>query len=123
MSLRLDKVCELMRRELSLVVEKDYRPENGLLTVHEVVVNADLKHATVHVGVIGKPHQQEAIVERLNKARGAIQRDLYKRVKLRNSPHLHFRLDHTTERAVPLMQLIDNLPPPAPEPEPSATES
>ncbi|MFN7563383.1 MAG: 30S ribosome-binding factor RbfA [Prosthecobacter sp.] len=116
MSLRLDKVCELMRRELSLVVEKDYRPEDGLLTVHEVVVTPDLKHATVYVGVIGKPHQQEAIVERLNRARGSIQRDLYKRVKLRNSPPLHFRLDHTTERAVPLVQLIDNLPPPAPEP-------
>ena len=117
MSLRLDKVRELLRRELSLVIEKDYRVEDCLLTLHDVSITADLKQAFVYVGVIGKVHQQEAAIQRLNKARGAIQRDLYKRVKLRNSPQLIFRLDHTTERAVPLVQLIDNLPPPAPEPE------
>ncbi|MBE7496186.1 MAG: 30S ribosome-binding factor RbfA [Verrucomicrobiaceae bacterium] len=113
MSLRLDKVRELLRRELSLVIEKDYRMENGLLTVHDVSITPDLKQAFVYVGVISKPHQQEAAVEKLNKARGSIQRDLYKRVKLRNSPQLIFRLDHTTEKAVPLVQLIDSLPPPA----------
>lgn len=120
MSLRLDKVCELMRRELALVVEKDYRPADGLLTVHEVVVTHDLKQAFVYVGVIGKPHQQEAVIEKLTKERAFIQRDLYKRVKLRNSPQLFFRLDRSVERGVPLLHIIDNLPPPAPDPEQEA---
>lgn len=115
MSLRLDKVRELLRRELSQVIEKDYRIEDCLVTIHDVSITADLRQAFIYVGVIGKAAQQEASVAKLNKARGAIQRDLYKRVKLRNSPQLIFRLDHTIERAVPLVQLIDNLPPPAPE--------
>lgn len=117
MSLRVKKVCELIRRELCTVVEKDYRFENCLVTIHEVDVTPDMRQCFVFVGVIGKPHQQEAAIEKLKRARGAIQRDLYKRVKLRNSPQLFFRLDKSVERGVPLLNIIDNLPPPAPQPE------
>lgn len=118
MSLRTQKVCELIRRELSMILEKDYRSENCLVTVHDVDVTPDMKQCFVFVGVIGKSYQQDAAIERLTKARGSIQRDLYKRVKLRSSPHLYFRLDKSVERGVPLLNIIDNLPPPAPDPEP-----
>jgi ribosome-binding factor A len=117
MSLRVKKVCELIRRELCSVIEKGYRFENCLVTIHEVDVTPDMRQCFVFVGVIGKPHQQEAAIEKLTRARGAIQRDLYKRVKLRNSPQLFFRLDKSVERGVPLLNIIDNLPPPAPQPE------
>lgn len=115
MSLRVQKVCELIRRELSTILEKDYRSENCLVTIHDVDVTPDMKQGFIYVGVIGKPYQQDAAIERLTKARGAIQRDLYKRVKLRCSPHLFFRLDKSVERGVPLLNIIDNLPPPAPD--------
>lgn len=120
MSLRVKKVCELIRRELCTVIEKDYRFENCLVTIHEVDVTPDMRQCFVFVGVIGKPHQQEAAIEKLTRARGAIQRDLYKRVKLRNSPQLFFRLDKSVERGVPLLNIIDNLPPPATQPEDGA---
>ena len=47
-----------------------------------------------------------------------IQRDLYKRVTLRNSPQLVFRMDNSIERGVRVLDIIENLPPmadPAPE--------
>jgi ribosome-binding factor A len=116
MSLRVQKVCELIRRELSMILEKDFRLENCLVTIHAVDVTPDMKQCFVFVGVIGKPYRQEQAIEKLTKARGAIQRDLYKRVKLRSSPQLFFRLDKSVERGVPLLNIIDNLPPPAPEP-------
>jgi len=116
MSLRLQKARELIRRELGMILEKDYRLENCLVTIHDVDLTPDLKQCFVFVGVIGRPHQQDGAIEKLTKARGAIQRDLYKRVKLRSSPHLHFRLDKSVERGVPLLNIIDNLPPPAPDP-------
>lgn len=122
MSLRIQKVCELIRRELSMILEKDYRIENCLVTIHDVDCTPDMKQCFVHVGVVGKPHQQENAIEKLTKARGSIQRDLYKRVKLRSSPHLYFRLDKSVERGVPLLNIIDNLPPPAPDPAPDIGE-
>ena len=115
MSLRVQKVCELIRRELSVILEKDFRIENCLVTIHEVSVTPDMRQCFVYVGVIGKPHQQDAAIEKLTKARGFIQRDLYKRVKLRCSPQLFFRLDKSVERGVPLLNIIDNLPPPLPD--------
>lgn len=123
MSLRTQKVSELIRRELSTIIEKDYRSENCLVTVHEVNATPDMKQCFVYVGVIGKPYQQEAAIERLTKARGSIQRDLYKRVKLRSSPQLFFRLDKSVERGVPLLNIIDNLPPPLPDLEPGSEDS
>ncbi len=120
MSLRTQKVSELIRRELSMIIEKDYRSENCLVTIHDVNATPDMKQCFVYVGVVGKPYQQDAAIERLNKARGSIQRDLYKRVKLRSSPQLNFRLDKSVERGVPLLNIIDNLPPPLPDLEPEA---
>lgn len=112
MSLRVDKVRELIRRELGAILEKDFRIENCLVTIHDVSPTPDMRQCFVYVGVIGKPHQQDAAIAKLVKARGFIQRDLYKRVKLRSSPQLFFRLDKSVERGVPLLNIIDNLPPP-----------
>lgn len=123
MSLRTQKVCELIRRELSMILEKDYRSENCLVTIHDVDVTPDMKQCFVFVGVVGKSYQQDAAIERLTRARGSIQRDLYKRVKLRSSPHLYFRLDKSIERGVPLLNIIDNLPPPLPDLEPEVEET
>ncbi|MCE2694148.1 MAG: hypothetical protein LW645_07765 [Verrucomicrobiaceae bacterium] len=36
-------------------------------------------------------------------------------MKLRCSPQLFFRLDKSVERGVPLLNIIDNLPPPLPD--------
>lgn len=115
MSLRVDKVRELIRRELSTILEKDFRNEGCLVTIHDVSPTPDMRQCFVYVGVIGKPHQQDAAIAKLTKARGFIQRDLYKRVKLRSSPQLFFRLDKSVERGVPLLNIIDNLPPPLPD--------
>jgi ribosome-binding factor A len=118
MSDRLLRVNELMKRELSMVLERGYRFESVVITVHEVVVAPDLRQASAWIGILGKARDEQAIIDKLNKERGNIQRELYKRVKLKHSPQILFRLDKTIERAVSLINAIDNLPPPMAEPEP-----
>ena len=120
MSQRLDRVNELMKRELSMVLERGYRFDGIVLTVHEVVTAPDLRNASAWVGILGKARDEAAVIEKLNKEKGNIQRDLYKRVKLKHSPQILFRLDKSIERAVSLINVIDSLPPPAPDPEPEA---
>jgi len=119
---RLPRVNELMKRELSMVLERSYRYETIVLTVHQVVVAPDLRQASAWIGILGKAHDEQSIIDKLNKERGSIQRDLYKRVKLKHSPQILFRLDKNIERAVSLINAIDNLPPPMadPLPEPEA---
>ena len=120
MSQRIPRVNELMKRELSTVLERGYRFGGVVLTIHEVVTAPDLRQASVWVGVLGKAKDETAIIEKLNKERGNIQRELYKRVKMKHSPQLLFRLDKTIERAVGLINAIDNLPPPLADLEPGA---
>lgn len=112
MTHRLQRVQELIRRELATVLERNYTFDGLLLTLHEVTITPDLKSCRVWVGVLGgKTYQQEAAVEKLRLHRGAIQNELFKRVKLKHSPQLFFRLDKSIERGVRIVQAIDNLPP------------
>ena len=112
MTHRLQRVQELIRRELATVLERNYTFNGLLLTIHEVTVTPDLKSCRVWVGALGgKLHQQEAAIEKLRLNRGNIQKELFKRVKLKSSPQLFFRLDRSVERGVRIVQAIDNLPP------------
>jgi ribosome-binding factor A len=115
MSLRVEKVRELMRREISTILERNYTFDGCFVTVHDARPTEDMRQCFVYVGILGKPHQQRAIIEKLTKERAFIQRDLYKRVKMRSSPQLFFRLDQSVERGVPLLNIIENLPPPLPD--------
>lgn len=105
------RVAELIRRELSMILEKDFSFEGSLLTVHDVKLPPDMKQCFVWVGVLGREHEKEKVLEKLNARRGAIQRALYKRVILKNSPQLFFRMDDSIERGVRVLNIIDSLPP------------
>lgn len=114
MSQRVLRVSELVKRELSMVLEKHYRFDGAILTVHDVQVTPDLKQCFAYVGIIGKSQSGEAIIEKLNKQRGAIQREVHKRIVMKTSPQIFFRLDQSVDRGVRILNAIDNLPPPAP---------
>ncbi|MCW0218998.1 MAG: 30S ribosome-binding factor RbfA [Prosthecobacter sp.] len=113
MSQRVLRVSELLKRELSMVLERHYRMDNAILTVHEVRATPDLKQAFAYVGVISTAGDDEAIIEKLNKKRSAIQKEVHKRIVMKNSPQIFFRLDRSVEKGVRIINAIDNLPPPA----------
>lgn len=113
MSHRIERVSELIRRELSGILDKDYSFGGAIVTIHDVRPTADLKQCFVYVGVIGSEQQQDGVIAKLTKERAFIQKDLYKRVVMKSSPQLFFRLDKSVERGVRILQALDNLPPPA----------
>ena len=53
MSRRMDRVNELLRREISAVVQREFEWDGSLVTINAVEVSQDLKDAKVHVGVLG----------------------------------------------------------------------
>jgi ribosome-binding factor A len=120
MTHRVQRVKELIRRELGMILEKDYDFGGRLVTIHEVDVTPDFKQCFVYLGVLGKESGDEAVIKKLQANRPQIQRSLYKRVTLRNSPQLFFRVDHSVERGVRVLNLIESLPEPLPDEEPEA---
>lgn len=105
---RLDKVNELLRREISTVLQRDFEWADTLVTITGVEVTEDLREAKVWVSIIGKKPPQ-AVIEKLNERHGYIQNTVSKRVVLRNTPRLFFRLDNSAERGVALVNLLDDI--------------
>lgn len=112
MTHRTARVGELIRQELSPILAREHNFGAMFVTVHQAVVAPDLRDCTIHIGIIGgKVDDHAGVIERLNRAAGAIQRSLYKRVKLKHSPRLYFKLDRSAERGVHLVNVIEALPP------------
>ncbi|MEN8774131.1 MAG: 30S ribosome-binding factor RbfA [Akkermansiaceae bacterium] len=107
MAKRLDRVNELLRREISAVVQRDFEWKNALVTVSEVDVTQDLKEAKVFVSILGG--SAPGILDQLERKRGFIQSKISKRVVLRNTPILMFRQDKSAVRGVDVVNLLDEV--------------
>ncbi len=114
MNHRILRVKELIRREVGTILERNFSFSGALVTIHDVDMTPDLKQCFIYVGVLGKGEPVDVILQRLNEGRGMIQRQLFKRVVLKNSPTLVFKHTDSVERGVRVLNLIENLPPPAP---------
>lgn len=95
------------------MIQRDIDFGGMLVSIHEVDVTPDFRHCHVYYGVIGKSRSERWVQDQLDKHRAAFQSKLSKRVVLKNTPQLHFKLDHSVERGVRTIQAIDDLPPPA----------
>ncbi|HSI61596.1 MAG TPA: 30S ribosome-binding factor RbfA [Candidatus Saccharimonadia bacterium] len=118
MNHRLKRVTELIKRELGPILDRNFVFKGCFVTIHEIQITTDLKQATVYVGILGDTLPHEDIIKRLNGGRSIIQRELYKRVTLKNSPVLAFKETDSIERGVRVLSLIENLPEPLPDAEP-----
>ena len=107
---RVDKVSDLLKREIALLIQNEVRdPRVGMASVTRVRVSKDLAHATVFVTLLGKSTMEEAndSIEALNKAAGFLRSMLAKEINLRTIPKLKFIFDDTLARGQYLTGLID----------------
>jgi ribosome-binding factor A len=118
---RIARVRELMRAELALILQKDFEFGGALVTIHGVDLTPDLKQAHVYLGIIGREDLHEEALHKLRRNAAAISSRLSKRVILKNTPHLHFKLDTSVERGarvLSIMEEVDRLTPPEKTPGP-----
>jgi ribosome-binding factor A len=115
---RLERVNELIKRELGELFTRQCRFTAQLVTIQQVDVTPDLKHAHVFVSVIGSEEEQKQALATLHAARSDLQRSLSKRVVLKFTPHLHFKLDIAAERGDRVLNILEELQLPKPPPPP-----
>ena len=121
---RLERVNEVMRRELGELIGREIVFDAALVTVQQVDVTPDLKHAHVFISVIGSEAQARAAMAKLHENRANLQRLLSKRVILKHTAHLHFKLDESIERGSRIINILEeiDLPPDQPTPDSSPSE-
>ena len=97
MSVRIEKIQELIKEEISLIfLHKIRDPQLGLVTVTKVKVTPDLSGAKVFVSIYDREKRTESL-EKINEISGLIRSELAKRVRLRKTPELNFIIDDTLD--------------------------
>ncbi|NOX65330.1 MAG: 30S ribosome-binding factor RbfA [Chlorobi bacterium] len=98
MSIRLEKIAELIKEEISLIfLYKIQDPSLGMLTVTSVKVTPDLKSAKIYISIFEKENREEKI-DKLNQIKGYIRSLLASKINhLRNIPDLDFYIDDTLD--------------------------
>lgn len=117
MTWRIRRVNGLLREELSQLLRlqvKDPRL-SGFITVTEVSISPDLRHARVFISVMGGEEEWRQTLEGLNAASGFLRRELAGRLPLRHIPDLSFFRDESIEHGAHLLELIDRVTKPGPE--------
>lgn len=108
-SQRMLKVGEEVRRNLSMAFLRGdvhvQGVENASITVSEVRVSPDLKNATAYVMPLAG-QQAEEIVRSLYESAPYIRRLIARKVDLRYTPKLHFKLDRSFDEAARINLLL-----------------
>ena len=111
-SRRLEKAAEAIREVVSMAILADLRdPRVRNVTVTYVEVSADLRHAKVHVSVMGDEAQQKLTLRGLQNAAGFLQSKITERIDIRYTPRLTFLLDQGVKRSIAVAQILQQVLP------------
>jgi ribosome-binding factor A len=105
---RLRRIAEQIQRELSEILRSELKdPGVGMITITDVEVSADLAHAKVFFTTLGDAESLARTQGGLRRAAGFLRSSLGHRLRIHNTPELHFAYDASVEQGVRLSQLID----------------
>jgi ribosome-binding factor A len=88
---RADRVAELIRADMSEIINKEVKdPRLHSVTITSVKISDDLRNAKIFFVEMGKDECSDEVNAGLSKAAGFIRRELGKRLQLRSVPELMF---------------------------------
>jgi ribosome-binding factor A len=107
---RADKVSEAIKREISVMLTQEVKdPGIHFVTVTTVETADDLRHANVFVSVLGDEETRQETMKALDRAKGFLRRELGRRVQLRYTPEIHFRIDKSLDHAMKIKGILNQL--------------
>ncbi len=110
MSRRIEKISDLIMKELGLVIQTEIRdPRIGFVTLSRVDVSHDLSVANVYVSVLGDDKQQKDSIIGLASSAAYLRRHLSKSLSTRTVPKLNFILDQGLENSQRIQNILSDL--------------
>jgi ribosome-binding factor A len=107
---RMRRVDEAIRQVIGAVVAGELKdPRVGFVTVTDVRTSADLSHARVYVSVLGDDDERAASMDGLQSAHGYLQGRVASELHLKRTPTLTFAYDDTTDRALRVDALLEEI--------------
>lgn len=114
---RMRRVDEAIRQVIGDAAGDLKDPRVGFVTVTDVRTSPDLRHARVYVSVLGKrgrastSEQREESLEGLRSGHGFLQGKIASELRLKRTPALEFFYDDTTDRALRVEEILDEIGP------------
>jgi ribosome-binding factor A len=111
MSRRSERTSKLIQREISGLLEREVNDPRLIkfVSVTEVTLSPDLKHAKVYVSTLGTEINKKDLLAGFNKASGFLRKELAAHLRLKQIPELSFYYDDSIERGARLLKLIGEL--------------
>jgi ribosome-binding factor A len=107
---RADRVGDLIREVISEMILRDLSdPRLETVTITEVEVTDDLKQARVFISARGDQAREKSAVQGLESASGLIKKKLGRELRLRCTPELMFKVDHSFEYGSKIDRLIQDI--------------
>ncbi len=107
---RVDRVGELILKELAaLLLSKVKDPRLADITLTDVQVTPDLRHARVFYSLLGDDERKAEAAVGLESATGFVKRELGKRLQLRRIPDIEFCFDTSLEYGSHIDRLLTEL--------------
>ncbi|MCH2369292.1 MAG: 30S ribosome-binding factor RbfA [Pirellulales bacterium] len=118
-SRRVLKAAQAIREVVSTAIITDLRdPRIENVTVTQVEVSGDLRHARIHVSIMGSETNSGQVLKGLNNASGFLQRKVANRIDTRYTPKLQFVQDEGLKHSLEVTKILEKvLPPNQPEDE------
>ena len=110
-SIKNTRVNAEVQKELAELIRggiKDPRI-HPMTSVTGVEVAPDLKTCKAYISVLGSEKEKSDTIAGLRSAEGYIRRQLAKRLNLRNTPEIQFKLDESIEYGVNMSRLIQEV--------------
>jgi len=108
---RLQRVREALKEEVSDILRGFKDPRLGFVSVTDVEVSRDARVAKVFVSVLGSEEDKDNTLKALKSGTGYVRSELGRRINLRHTPEIHFRLDNSIERGTRIQTLLGQLRP------------
>lgn len=107
---RSSRISELLLEEISWLIQRELKdPRIGFVTLTQVSVSKDLRHAKVFVSIMGEDAEREKCIEGLRHSVGFLRMRLRENLRLRIIPEITFVLDTTLEKVKRINELIRDI--------------
>ena len=108
---RISRINDEIMKELSQIIRFEVKDPriNAMTSVIRVDTTTDLKYCKVFVSVLGNEEEKQNVMKGLKNASGFIRHLVAERINLRFTPELQFKLDESTEYAIHMNQLIEQV--------------
>jgi ribosome-binding factor A len=106
---RTIRVAEVIRQHINELIKRSLDFETILVTVTEIDLSPDLKHAFIYISVLDAAHDAPHVMKLLNKNRPVWQREIGRRLPIKILPKLTFRFNASLERGDRVMEILREL--------------